>query len=91
MTYALRTADARFLITHVDSMGVAVQAARNAGIQRERIFLLEGEREGYRSLGELIELGGRYGEVGQVPAFEIPDGKTNADVCGFLSFSELSY
>jgi acyl-coenzyme A synthetase/AMP-(fatty) acid ligase len=85
MTFALQKADAKFLMTHPDSMEVAVEAAKNAGVPRERIFLLEGELEGYRNVKDLIEEGRKAGE--QVPYFTIPKGKTNFDICGFLSFS----
>ena len=84
MSYALRTADARFLMTHPDSMAVAVAAAREAGVPRENVFLLEGSMEGYKNVKELIEEGRGLEEV---PYFRIPEGKTNGDVCGFLSFS----
>lgn len=63
-------------------MEVAVKAAANAGIPRERLFLLEGEGEGFTTVGELIEMGRREGE--QVDYFRIPEGKTNFDICEFL-------
>lgn len=85
MTYALEKADAKFLMTHPNSMEVAIAAAEKAGIPKERLFLLEGELEGYKNVKALIEEGRRLGE--QVPFFTIPEGKTNFDVCGFLSFS----
>lgn len=79
MTYALKTADAKFLLTHPNSMEVATKAAEGAGIPRERLFLLEGSMDGYTTVKELIEMGKREGE--QVPYFTIPEGKTNFDVC----------
>ncbi|KAK4498053.1 hypothetical protein PRZ48_010709 [Zasmidium cellare] len=85
MSYALQKADARFLMTHQDSMDVAVKSAEKAGVKKEHIFLLEGELEGFKSIKTLIEEGRRLGE--QVAYFRIPEGKTNFDVCGFLSFS----
>jgi 4-coumarate--CoA ligase len=87
MTYALKTGRAKFLMTVPSSMGVAVPAAQNAGIPADRIFLLEGEKEGYTTVQQLIDLGRSYGSSGQTPSFKIPAGKTNRDVCGFLSFS----
>ncbi|RDW92898.1 acyl--CoA ligase [Aspergillus mulundensis] len=86
MSYALKTANAKFLMTVPSSMDVAVPAARNAGIPSERVFLLEGSKEGYVSVRTLVERGKRYGR-GQVVPYGIPEGKTNRDVCGFLSFS----
>jgi len=54
MTYALKTAGAKFLFTVPGSMGVAAEAAKNAGIGKERVFLLEGEMQGFRTMGELL-------------------------------------
>nr|OQO30309.1 hypothetical protein B0A51_03135 [Rachicladosporium sp. CCFEE 5018] len=85
MTYALQKADAKFLLTHPNSMEVAVQAAKNAGIPKERLFLLEGKLKGYTTVKELVEIGKR--ESQQAEVFSIPKGKTNFDICGFLSFS----
>jgi 4-coumarate--CoA ligase len=85
MTYALRKADAKFLMTHPDSMHVAIKSAKNVGLAQENIFLLEGSLEGFKSIKTLIEEGKQLGE--QVPVWSIPKGKTNFDICGFLSFS----
>ncbi|QVM08222.1 hypothetical protein D8B26_002916 [Coccidioides posadasii str. Silveira] len=87
MTYALKTAQAKILMTMPSSMTVAVEAAKNAGIPQNRIFLLEGEVEGYTTMKQLLDIGRSYGSEGQVKAFKIPPGKRNKDVCGFLSFS----
>lgn len=85
MTYALKTASAKFLMTMEGSMGVALEAAKNAGIPKSNIFMLEGRLEGYKSVADLIEMG--KAEKEQVKPFELPKGKTNGQVCGFLSFS----
>ena len=87
MTYALRIARAKFLATSPPSIEVAAQAAANAGIPRERIFLLEGSLPGYTTVQQLISAGRSHGAVGQVPSFKIPAGKRNKDVCAFLSYS----
>jgi len=87
MTYALETGHAKFLMTHPTSMDVAIAAAKNAGIPKENLFLLEDKMDGYRTIQDLIEMGKGEGEGGQVDTFKIPAGKTNFDVCGYLSFS----
>ncbi|PGH09892.1 hypothetical protein AJ80_07602 [Polytolypa hystricis UAMH7299] len=87
MTYALKTAQAKILMTLPSSMEVAVQAAKNAGIPQDRIFLLEGNVEGYTTMQQLIDIGRSYGQEGQVKPFKIPPEKKNKDVCAFLSFS----
>jgi 4-coumarate--CoA ligase len=85
MSYALKTAKAKFLMTVPGSMPVAIAAAEAAGLTKEHIFLLEGEKEGFKTVQELIEIGKGYKK--QVKAYDIPKGKTNGDLCGFLSFS----
>ena len=87
MTYALRKAGAKFLITVPAAMDVAGPAARNAGIPQHRIFLLEGNIEGFTTVKALLDIGKTFGENGQIPSFKIPKGKKNRDVCAFLSFS----
>lgn len=93
MAYALRTASARFLATHPSSIPVAAEAARAVGIPKSHIFLLEGELDGYTTVQDLIRSGKRYAAAdegakqGVVPAFRIPPGRENGDVCAFLSFS----
>jgi 4-coumarate--CoA ligase len=84
MTHALKTADSKILITLPTSLKVALEAAREAGIPDSRVLLLEGSAEGFTSIQDLIELGQRYEP--ELP-FRIPNGKTNAQVCGYLNFS----
>jgi 4-coumarate--CoA ligase len=87
MTFALKTADAKFLMTTPASMDTAAASAEAAGLPRSNVFLLEGEVAGYTTVQDLIRMGESYGEYGQTPAFKVPPGKKNKDVCGFLSFS----
>ena len=84
MTYALKIAKSRFLITLPSSLKVALAAAENAGIPRDRVLLLEGEAEGFKSIQDLMVEGARLTPDQPVG---IPNGKTNAEVCGFLNFS----
>ena len=87
MTYALNKADSKFLITVPSSMEVAAAAAKNAGISKDRVFLLEGELEGFTNMKTLLDIGKSYGDNCQIPSFKIPVGKRNRDICAFLSFS----
>ncbi|KAJ9615375.1 hypothetical protein H2200_001450 [Cladophialophora chaetospira] len=84
MTYALKIAKSKILITLPSSLEVALAAARNAGITRERVFLLEGRVDGFLSIQELMERGEKYSPD---PPYRIPRGKTNKEVCGYLNFS----
>jgi 4-coumarate--CoA ligase len=85
MSYALKVADAKFLFTVPQCSEVALTAAKNVGIPQERVFLLEGKMEGFTTMTDLLEIGRSYGS--QTPQYRLPSGKSNRDVCGFLSFS----
>jgi acyl-coenzyme A synthetase/AMP-(fatty) acid ligase len=87
MTYALKTAKAKFLMTVPGSMDVAAKAAEAAGIGKSNVFLLEGELKGHTTMRELLDIGRAYGENGQVRPYELKSGERNRDLCGFLSFS----
>ncbi|KAL9606921.1 MAG: hypothetical protein Q9167_008110, partial [Letrouitia subvulpina] len=87
MTYALKTANVKFLMTVPSSMEVASIAARNAGIPEEHVFLLEGSLRGHMTMKQLLEIGRFYGPEGQIASFKVPPEKTNRDICAFLSFS----
>lgn len=87
MTYALNKAGAKFLMTVPSSMNVAAAAAKNAGIPKERVFLLEGELESFTTMQALLDMGKSFGETSQIPSFKIPKGKKNRDIYAFLSFS----
>ncbi|KAL8721502.1 MAG: hypothetical protein Q9225_001847 [Loekoesia sp. 1 TL-2023] len=80
MTYALKSANAKFLMTIPTSMEVAAAAAQNAGIPKNRIFLLDGNMDGYTTMKQLLDIGRSNGPGGQVPSFRIPTGKQNKDV-----------
>ncbi|EME43928.1 hypothetical protein DOTSEDRAFT_171858 [Dothistroma septosporum NZE10] len=84
MTYALKTAKTKFLFTLPGSLDVALVAADNVGIPRTNIFLLEGERNGFTSIHQLIETG-RWDNA--EPSYSIPARTTNKEVCGYLNFS----
>jgi 4-coumarate--CoA ligase len=87
MTYALKKSSAKYLMTVPGSMDIAAAAAKNAGIPKENVFLLDGSMTGFKTVKDLIEVGKSFGEKGQVKPFNIPRGKKNGDVCAFLSFS----
>ena len=86
LAYALSKSRSKFLITSLATIEVAVQAAEQAGISTERVFLIDGERKGHTSLKDLIEIGKGVGRVNQVEPFQIPNGKTNKDICGLICF-----
>ena len=56
MTFALKTANAKFLMTTPGSMEVASKSAEAAGLPKGNVFLLEGELPGYTTVHELIEI-----------------------------------
>ena len=87
MTYALQKGGAKYLMTVPSSMHIAAAAAKNAGIRKDHIFLLEGQSDGFVTIKDLLASGEAFGRNHQLPSFKIPDAKKNKDVCAFLSFS----
>jgi len=65
MTFALKTADAKFLMTTPGSMEIAAASAKAAGLPQSNVFLLEGELPGYTTVQDLICMGESYGESGR--------------------------
>ena len=84
MTYALKTAGTKFIMTLPGSLDVALAAADNVGIPRAHIFLLEGQDDRFQNVQYLIKTGQQ--RKASEP-FRIGSGKTNAEVCAFLNFS----
>ena len=62
-------------------MDIAEAAAKNAGIPKQNVFLLDGNMAGFKTVEDLIEVGKSYGEDGQVKSFNIPRGKKQRCLC----------
>ena len=84
MSYALKTAGTRFLVTLPSSVDAAVAACATVGIPKHHIFLLEGQHKDFKSIQDLMEAGKWCTPEPPVP---LPAGKTNQEVCAFLNFS----
>jgi 4-coumarate--CoA ligase len=84
MGHALKTANTKFLFTLPGSLAVALEAALSVGLPRTNVFLLEGSRAGFTSVGDLIQIGSQL-KAG--PSWSVPKGQTNKNICGYLNFS----
>lgn len=84
MAHALKTAGTTMLLTLPAALPVAVAAAKAVGIPTQRIFLLEGQAEGFVNIQSLIAEAEQYTTP---KPWSIPPGKTNKEVCGYLNFS----
>ena len=84
MVHALKTARTKVLMTLPTAIDSAVKAAKAAGIPRDRVFLLEGNVAGFKSIQDLIS---EDKQLPEVPCWSIPAGKTNKEICGYLNFS----
>jgi len=62
MSYALKTAQVGFLMTTPGSIELAAALAKEAGIPKQNVFLLEGELPGYITVQDLIRIGKSYGK-----------------------------
>ena len=84
MGHALKTANTKFLFTLPGSLAVALEAALTIGLPRTNVFLLEGSRPGFTSVGDLVQIGSQL-KAG--PSWSVPKGQTNKNICGYLNFS----
>ena len=84
MSFALKTAGSKFVITLPSSIEAVVSACKAVGIPKRNIFLLEGEHKEFKSIQDLMEAGKWCTPE---PRHQIPAGKTNKEVCAFLNFS----
>lgn len=84
MTHALRTAKTKYLFTLPEALDVAMAAAQDVGLPQSNVFLLEGSKDGHLNIQDLISLGSQSPPV---PSYNIPPGKTNKEICGYLNFS----
>jgi hypothetical protein len=50
MSYAMRTADSKFLFTAPSSMEIATASAQAVNLPKSKLFLLEGTLEGYSTV-----------------------------------------
>jgi len=86
MVHAMKTANTRIVFTLPSCLSVATEAAKVVGLGKDRIILLEGSVEGTRNLQYLIGEGKRLDEV---PAWKIPAGSSNKEICGYVALSLL--
>ncbi|KAJ9637629.1 hypothetical protein H2204_004778 [Knufia peltigerae] len=87
MTYALKVAKTKILLTLPKSLDVALAAAKEVGVPASSVLLLEGRVDGFRNIQDLMERCEEQRQQQQEPPWTIPKGMTNADVCGYLNFS----
>lgn len=87
MTYALKKSSAKYLMTGPGSMVIAAAAAaaaKDAGIPKENVFLLDGNMAGFKTVKDLIEVGKSFGGNGQVKPFKHPSWKEEWPCLCFL-------
>lgn len=86
LSYTLKTSGARALFINKDTIEVATSSAKSVGLDPRSIHLLHASDEGISNVHQLVERGKQAGSMCP-PYFTIPTGKTNFEICGFLSFS----
>lgn len=87
MVHVLKTVGCKFIMTSASALRVVQKASGRLGIDQSRIFILDGQAKGFKSIGDLLEVGRRGGEAGQVKPSKLAAGKNNSDVCALLCFS----
>jgi 4-coumarate--CoA ligase len=87
MVHVLKTVGCTFVMTSVSVLGVVTKVAKRLGIDDKRIFILDGQPKGFKSIPRLLDSGRRYGQAGQVKPSKLSAGKLNSEVCAVLCFS----
>ncbi|KAH7000559.1 hypothetical protein EDB80DRAFT_811779 [Ilyonectria destructans] len=87
LQHGLQVSKAKYVFTSLETLDVALQAVSAVGIPQDRVILFEGERSGHYSIRDWIGVNAAAHGPSHVPAFTIPTGKLNSDVCGYLSFT----
>ncbi|KAM3525494.1 hypothetical protein MY4038_007284 [Beauveria bassiana] len=92
LSHALRLSKAKFLFVGPEVLDTALLAAAACGLCRDNVFLMDdGQRQRdnnhVRSIDELIVQASKFGDAAQMPAWRLPPGKTNRDVCAYFGFS----
>lgn len=87
LSHTLRLSKAKFLFAGPEVMETALSAAAACGLSKDNVFLIDGQGGDVRSIDELIVQGSKLGDATQVPAWRLPLGKSNRDVCAYFGFS----
>lgn len=92
----IRTSKARFIFSDAACLPIVTESATKVGIPPHRIILLappstDGNDHAGRNkptIQQLVQRGRQTrGLRGIVPSYKFPEGKTNHDICAYLSFT----
>ncbi|GKU10524.1 unnamed protein product, partial [Fusarium langsethiae] len=78
LAYSLKTSKSKIMFATVDNIDNAHAAAAKVGMPQGNVILLESSRKGSTSIQALLQ---NAGSVTEVPPSQIPEGKTNSDIC----------
>lgn len=87
LSHTLRLSKAKFLFVGPEVMETALSAAATCGLSKDNVFLIDGQGGDERSIDELIVQGSKIDDAAQAPAWTLPPGKTNHEVCAYYGFS----
>lgn len=87
LSYSLKTSRARCIFTSANGLINAMESAKQCNIPQENVILLDSSESSQADIRGLIQQGSSKKEARQTRPFQIPKGKTNAEICAFLCFS----
>ncbi|KAI3393170.1 hypothetical protein diail_4658 [Diaporthe ilicicola] len=87
LSYSLRISRAKCIFTSTNGLANALESAKQCSIPEENVILLEPSESNRADIRGLIQRGSLQKEALQARPFQIPKGKTNADISAFLCFS----
>lgn len=86
LSFSLQLSKAKFILTTAHAAEKACTAAIKCGLSKNSVILIDGAKPGMTDLEQLIQAGQTQGLTETKP-YQIPQGKTNAEVCAYLCFS----
>lgn len=87
LSYSLTISRAKCIFTSLNCLANALESAKQCNIPQENVILLECSDSSQEDIRGLVQQGSSRHDALQAQSFEIPKGKTNADICAFLCFS----
>lgn len=87
LSYSLRTSRAKCIFTSSNGLANALESAKQCNIPEENVILFEPSEPSRADIRGLIQQFSSRNEALEAQPFQIPKGKTNADICAFLCFS----
>lgn len=87
LSFSLKLSKTKVVFTTEELLDKATAAADKLGLERNNIFLLDGQTGSQQRIQDLIQDGLQLASLRETKVYRIPDGKTSHDINAFICFS----